>query len=283
MLLAFRDDEKYQQLLATGLKEEDADAASSGWRQAMRIEAGFFLACATVASIMLQRPPRKKIEARQETQSSGSIWDAVRSRPMLTQMTFMFIGSFGYSNPFVHIDASARDAGLDSSNAAFALSILGIGSMFGRVIMGIVADAAPSRVAVLQISIYVMTFATIAWPYCETPASFFVYAFIYGFNAGAFVSLPPTIIADYMAHRKDILATLVGFNFSSASPGVMLGGPIVGWLYDASGPPQNYVAGGYFTFGALFIGTTALFAMPKLKGIAEPNRAAVIPVELAQV
>ena len=275
LFVTYRDDQRYAEALAFGMSEEDADAISAGWRTSLRIEAGCFFAFAAFASFLLKRPPRKKQAAvvidDVEKEKHGvksiskegdtSIYKLATSRIMLAIIAFQFIGSFGYGNPFLHIDASARDKGLGTAAAAWTLSLMGIGSMIGRVIVGLIADWAKSRVAVLEASIYIMGFATIGWPYATSKASFYVYSFVYGFNAGAFVSLPPSIIADYMAKdHGDRLGTLTGFNFMAASIGTLLGPPIVGWMYDGSG---SYLSGGYFTSGCLIVGTTFLFTIPK--------------------
>ena len=118
-----------------------------------------------------------------------------------------------------------------------------------------------SSISVLQISIAVMGFSCLSWPYCDSVAALSVFAFVYGFNAGGFVSLPPSIIADLFSHRyPHHFATLVGLNFAADTVGSLLGAPIFGWLYDAG--HTSYEVGSFMTGGFLLCGTACLCCSP---------------------
>ena len=85
---------------------------------------------------------------------------------------------------------------------------------------------------------------------------------VYGSHAGAYPSLPPSIIADLFDSVDDAsqyLFRLSGLQFSADVLGAILGPPIAGWIYDSTG---SYVGSGLFTAGALMCGLCCLLAMP---------------------
>lgn len=180
---------------------------------------------------------------------------------MLWLLLYFFLASFGYSNIFVHIVPSAKDQGVSERLGATLLGTLGLASLFGRLILGFAADRI-GRLNMLKLSMLVMTISICCWPWMESFGGFMAVAIFYGFFAGGFPSLPPTILADYYHDVKHMQLRLMGLCAQVQIFGALLGPPITGWLFDAHG---DYVAAAFFTAGSLLFGGLALFLIPNRK------------------
>eukprot|EP00947_MAST-08B_sp_MAST-8B-sp1_P003642 g3642.t1 len=268
----------------------------AGWRETLRIEAAIIGAIVIPASMFLRRPKTDRKQPsepskvpggggggggggdggdggggggsnggsggtrRQQRRPQPPVCSLLRTRAMASLLAFKFIGAFGYANPFIHIAAFARDQGIEPTQATLVLAMLGVGSVVGRVLLGLTADRF-KRHRVLQISIGVMGVACFGWPWARDLASVCVFAFIYGFNAGGFVSLPPTITADLFGARyPKLIGLLVGFSFCADTCGCLLGPPIFGWIYDAG--YTDYIFSAFLTGSFLVAGSLCLFAFP---------------------
>lgn len=82
----------------------------------------------------------------------------------------------------------------------------------------------------------------------------------YGFFAGGFPSLPPSIIAEYYSDvASKSLFQVIGVNFFLETPGAILGPTLIGLVYDETG---SYEAGSYITAGFMILGLVILSTIP---------------------
>ena len=154
-----------------------------------------------------------------------------------------------------------------SPRTSWLLASLGLASVCGRITMGALADKIGRKLS-LQICLFTMSAAGFAWRYTESFTAILLFAVVYGFNAGGFPSLPPTIISDYFGDAK--IGALVGLSFTADAVGVALGPPICGWIFDAAG---NYDAASAFTGAMLLVSACTLFLLPdKAAHLAEMGR-----------
>ena len=134
--------------------------------------------------------------------------------------------------PLVHLVPLARDLGLPAVVGAAALSILGVGSLAGRLVMGALSDLIGRRSTLgLALGLQALSFAGLALV-GGTPG-FFTVAALYGFAYGAITALMPAIVADFFgpAHA----GSLVGLIFTIAGPTASLGPVLGGWVFDVTG------------------------------------------------
>ena len=139
--------------------------------------------------------------------------------------------------PFVYLGPFLREeVGLSLDDTSWAISIMGIANISGRVGMGWLADRV-GRMQILRASVLVMICAALAFPHCASFASVLVCVIIpYGSVSGSFIAMPPSLIAARMGpEAPQALGAIVGSNWLAHSLGQAGGPPIAGLLLEASG------------------------------------------------
>ncbi|GFR60031.1 monocarboxylate transporter 5 [Elysia marginata] len=145
----------------------------------------------------------------------------------LTFLTFLMVP--------LYMTDRAIENGVEKHEAALALSMYGAGNLFGRLGYGILADRCNvDAFALNSISLVVCGASTCLSPLCGGNV---VLHGIYGFTFGTFIGVMHVL-------STIILVELVGVSRLSSSLGVMnmfraigliLGTPVGGWIYDATG------------------------------------------------
>ena len=90
-----------------------------------------------------------------------------------------------------------------------------------------------------------------AWIGIEDVPGIVVFALLYGFFSGGFVSLPPTCITTLSPHLG-VVGTRMGMCFGLTSFGILIGTPVSGALLTATGSWRGT---------QLFAGATVLLAL----------------------
>lgn len=237
----------YALCLGAFLESYPADTAGS-WRVALRWEALFTLALALPASILLKKRESTARESGARTPAGGSssvFKRLIITRRFLTLCCVKFFGSFAYTAPFVHLVPLANDRGLGKNSQAWALSLVGIASLLGRIVSGYLGDRCGHH-RMLTISLVQLSACLFLFPHCTSNSEFYFYVVWFGFNGGAFPSLPPSIIGSYFRQYPNVIGKMVGLNFLADTCGAIFGPPIVGAMFDASG---SYISGFSFMGG----------------------------------
>lgn len=162
------------------------------------------------------------------------------------------IGFIGLYVPMFYIQVYALTRGDISSvdYAFYLLPVLNAGSFFGRIIPNALTSyTGPLNMLVL------CTFASgilcLCWTVIENTAGLTVFAVLYGFFAGAYVSLsPPVIVA--LTPNMSVVGTYMGMSIFVAAFGLLIGNPIVGSLVDVA--KQRFVPGQAFAGGTILLG-----------------------------
>jgi len=138
---------------------------------------------------------------------------------------------------------------------------MGLGLVLGRIAIGLAADRI-GKVYTLRYCIAVLALSSALWPLATNTGSVFAFALVYGFHAGAYPSLPPSIIADLFQEvpgASSFLFRLTGLQFSADVLGAILGPPIAGWIFDSTG---SYSGAAAFTAASLAAGLASLLCIP---------------------
>ena len=106
----------------------------------------------------------------------------------------------------------------------------------GRLVLGHLADKC-GRLRMFRISLFMLAATLVVWPHASSLASLIAVAICYGFFAGGYPSLPPTIIADHFdaPHTQHARFQLIGLSFSVETVGSLVGPSIAGFLFDEFG------------------------------------------------
>jgi MFS family permease len=219
--------------------------ASYGWRTALRYLALISFIGISLCSLLIKRLLPCYVHSKSE--SSLSFF---KNRNFTIFFLAILFGSLGAFMPYTFLPAFAIKHGISKSKADFVLSITGILSAAGRVILGFISDKI-GKIEALQICILFAGVSTICWIWCTTYTLLLVYASFYGFFAGGLISLIPGVCAEIMGIEK--LGSSLGLIYSATSIGNFLSAPIGGFLFDAyqTYTPSIAVDGAFFLIGGV--------------------------------
>jgi MFS family permease len=139
---------------------------------------------------------------------------------------FMFF--FGSFLPFNFVILQAQADGMSANLSGYLLSMLNAASIFGRILPGIFAD----HIGRFNVMIITTAFSSIIvlalWLPAHGNIPIIIFACLYGFSSGAFVSLGPSLIAQISPIRS--LGIRNGTLFAIISFAGLTGNPIGGAL-----------------------------------------------------
>ncbi|MCR0982746.1 MFS transporter [Roseomonas populi] len=160
------------------------------------------------------------------------IGQALRERQYYLLLAGSLLLSVAVALPYADVVATARGAGLAASDALWLLSLIGIGSILGRLALGTVADRFGRDRTLLACCIGVA--ATMAW-WAETRSAigFILFALGFGLCQGGFVALLPSVVVDLYGRRS--AGGLIGMLFTGRALSVLLGAPGMAALAAAAG------------------------------------------------
>ncbi|WP_374447178.1 MFS transporter [Stella sp.] len=165
---------------------------------------------------------------------------AVRSQPFRLLALAAFLTSFGIFTPFVHLAPAAVDLGATAPMAAALLGIIGAGSILGRFVIGSAADRFGRRQALIGV-VAAQAALLLFWSLADRYWMLAAFAGAFGVSYGGYVALMPTLCADFFGARA--IGAVMGAVFSGISVGCLLGPPIAGFAFDATGSYAWPVAG----------------------------------------
>lgn len=221
-----------------------------GWT--MRTMAFIFLAllsvaCATVKSRL---PPRPRPFVFKDYLSG------LRELPMALTVLSCFLFMWGMFLPFNYVLLQAEAAGMSATLIPYLLPILNAVSIFGRIIPGIIADKVGRYNVMIIICFISALFCLAVWIPVQSTAGIVVFAVIFGFSSGGFISLAPTLIAQISDISQ--IGSRVGAAFAIQSFGALTGSPIGGAIVNAQG--GRYVGLQIFCGVAMMAGTFVFVA-----------------------
>jgi MFS family permease len=238
-----------------------------GWRITLRVLALIDVVGLVACSLALKRfaPCYKR------GKESGAAY--FRDRNFQFLYASATLSTLGLFMPYTHLPKYAEEHGVSTSAAILMLSIMGLASMVGRVVVGLLADVY-GKLAMLQVCMGMGGVSTLCWMGCTTYPSMFAYGLVFGFFAGGVISLLPTVCAELYGIKK--IGTVIGILYTGTAAGNLLGAPIGGFLYDGTGEyyASIAVAGIFMVLGTVlvfFVDKKRVFVEDKLQEIKTPT------------
>ncbi|XP_078681752.1 monocarboxylate transporter 12-like [Branchiostoma floridae x Branchiostoma belcheri] len=183
---------------------------------------------------------------------------------LLTDVAFvLFLVShfgtmLGYSIVFVHMAKHAQNIGVGKTEASFLISVMGISEFIFRLIAGWFADlGVMSRLNVYMLGAAGVGLCNLFVPFCKSYAALIVYMAFYGVFSGVFHSLIAVLVREYTGVAR--LFNGIGWTLLAGGTAYLLGAPIAGWLYDATG---NYNIS-FFSAGSIIVSSLILLCLKK--------------------
>jgi len=156
---------------------------------------------------------------------------AVGTRPLWMLFAIYFLFSFSLQMVMVHLINYATDIGIATLVAATLLSVVGVSSIAGRLVMGTASDRIGSNNALLicclllGVSLLWLVFIRQLW-------MFYLFVIVFGFAYGGEVPQMPALISRFFGLRA--VTALVGMLMFSLAIGGSLGSWLGGEIFDVT-------------------------------------------------
>lgn len=187
---------------------------------------------------------------------------ALKSPTYTLQSVGVLIGFMGLYIPMFYIQTYALTRHITSDDYAFyLLSILNAGSFFGRILPNFVADKT-GPMNMLGPCTIAAGILCLCWISITNLAGITVFAVLYGFFAGAYVSLLPPVIVE-LTPDLSVVGTWMGMSLFIGSFGLLVGNPIAGALVNV--PKERFAAAQGFAGGVILLGAVFMCVALVLK------------------
>jgi OFA family oxalate/formate antiporter-like MFS transporter len=221
----------------------------SDWRTAYLVMSILVFICGVSAAILIAESPQRRglapdgdeiaadaLNRPQETLKPGatsireiSLKDALRTKPFWLLYAGSFSFGLGLFIPFVHLIPFSNDLGLPNATGVMVFSLIGVGSILGRLLLGSIADKFGRRPSLA--AMYVGAAAIFAWWLVAANVwQLGIFALIYGACYGGYVAILPAVTADYFSGPK--ISGIIGMIYTSVAVGNLIGPPIAGFIFD---------------------------------------------------
>nr|KAG5698941.1 hypothetical protein BaRGS_024862 [Batillaria attramentaria] len=172
----------------------------------------------------------------------------LKSPTFVTYTLSVFLWSAGLFVPPTYLPPLAYDLGIDSTRAAFLVSIIGFSNTLGRVVFGFVSDLPRVDPLVIKtVMVVVGGAATCTVPFLTTFPLLAAYCCVYGSSIGVYVTLRSPVLVDLVGLKN--FTNAFGLLYMAHGIGGFVGSPLAIFLADATG---NYKLS-FFVIGAVFI------------------------------
>ena len=223
---------------------------TAGWRSAFEaMGIGSVLVFALVALVSFKPPtPLAPLSV-----SISAVKRAVRRSEFWRLYFAGFFMSVALFIPFVFVVQYAKEQGISSSSAAFLITSLGVGSVLGRLGLGVVGI----RVGVLPLIIMCFAIQPLSYVIWLVAGSNYVllllFAALLGVGYGGFVALSPVAVVGIFGLEG--FGGVLGVQYTSAGLGALVGPIGAGAIIDATGSYTVAIV------GAIFISLVATFSV----------------------
>ncbi|KAI8713904.1 MFS domain-containing protein [Fusarium sp. LHS14.1] len=147
-------------------------------------------------------------------------------RAYLFTVASAFIYFLGLFVPINYIAAQAAQLGMSENLAQYLIPILNAASLFGRILPGIAADKFGAYNTQTIMAFFSAILVLALWLPASSNAAIIVFAALYGFGSGAFVTLCPTLMAQISPIREIGLRN--GMQFGVLAIPALVSNPIGG-------------------------------------------------------
>ena len=249
-----------------------------GWRSAYLILGSVGLAVIGLCAVFIVRdpqqlnlqpdgaPPAPAQEEPPPHTASGAGYTLAEARGTLSFWLLNLVFTLTWLvvfMPFIHLVPFAIDLGVPQVGAATVMSVMGLGSLGGRLLSGAISDRL-GRLPTLGVSLALQVLAFVGFMLSSDLRLLYPSALIFGLAYGGAATLFPAIVGDFFGLIS--VGAIVGFIFAVAGSTAAFGPYIAGYMYDASG---SYETAFLLGAGLNLLGLGALFFVrkPPAKGV----------------
>jgi len=239
-----------------------------GWRNAYLLLGLFAVLVAGTAALFIDASPQQHgflpdggisadgaISAHRG--EGVALRDAVRSKTFLLFYTAGLCSSLGLFLPFAHLAPFAEDRGISHATAVTLFTLVGLGSTFGRFLLGGLADRMGRRRSFASMLLG-MALMLVWWLGSWNAWQIAIFALVFGTCYGGFVALAPALIVDYFGERN--AGGLIGISYTAVALGTLAGSPLAGYAFDFF---RSYTIPIAASAAAMFVGSVLMYLAPE--------------------
>jgi predicted MFS family arabinose efflux permease len=194
--------------------------------------------------------------------------EMVRTRAFYLVWLMFFVGAGAGLMVISFIRSYAKDIpGISIAGFVF-VAILAIGNAAGRVIAGVLSDRF-GRLPTMRVMFVLQAITLVLFSSVSSTVPFALGSALIGFCYGAFLTLFPSLVADYYGMKN--LGMNYGVVFTAWGVGALVMAPVAGAIKDQT---HAYTGGFYLSAGLLALGALLTFLVrpPTEEVTAEPAR-----------
>jgi MFS family permease len=158
---------------------------------------------------------------------------AFRELPFLTFTAGTCLGFLAYYTPFYYIQAYSQHYHVDENLSLYLVSIMNASSILGRLLPNFIAD----KIGSLNVLIPCFASAGIVafcWLEAKNTGGLIIFAILYGFFTGTFVSLPPSVLVG-LSPSLSVIRTRMGMSFAINGVGLLIRTPVASVILNERG------------------------------------------------
>jgi MFS family permease len=188
--------------------------------------------------------------------------EAVRMPVFWFLLTGFFLFSVSVNGSVAHLIPILTDRGIGSETAALAASMLGVLTLCGRLLTGVLLDRfSGSRVTGIFFGIAAVGVAVLSQAHAVATA--FTAAALIGLGMGAEADVMPYLISRYFGLHS--FSEIYGYAFTAYALAGALGPLVMGWSYDSF---HSYSTALVCLAAAMFTGAAVLASLPRYPVLA---------------
>lgn len=203
-----------------------------GWRGSFVALAGVIAAVGLPAAMLVRKRQDGSIPSGSRSIRYPSPFAAWRNRQFRLFYVMLILVSFCTFIPYVHIVPAARDMGLSLESGTMLIGLIGIGNIFGRLVLVGLGD----RIGALRL-LAILTFAVagsfILWFVAGGIIVLALFAVLFGMSYGGCVGLYPAVAADLFGASH--IGTMLGYLYTAVGVAALLGPTVTGFIFDRTG------------------------------------------------
>jgi MFS family permease len=245
---------------------------SYDWRTAMLVVGDIAWLLVIPAALLLREPVTPR-QGASPTAGAGAedpeltVGQALRTPQFAALALTNFACCAAHSGPIFHMVTHAIDQGVPAMAATTVLSVLGVASLGGRIICGLLADRIGAK-RMLLAGLTLQAVSVSLYAFTRDLGSFYAVAVVFGFAFGGSMPLYAILVREYFGAR--IMGTVFGAVGSVATLGMALGPWAGGWLYDTLGS-YFWLYMGSFGIGLGAVAIAVTFRPPSRLSAALPS------------
>jgi MFS family permease len=239
-----------------------------GWRPAyLLLGTAIFVLGIVPAALFLREVPPGAVNVRSAVQSvrlpgmTGG--EAARTAVFWLLLAGFFLFSISVNGSIAHLIPMLTDRGFSNQRAALAASILGVLTLCGRLLTGLLLDRfRGSRVAGIFFAIAAVGVGIVSGAHHLLAA--YTGAALIGLGMGAEADVMPYLISRYFGLRS--FSEIYGYSFTAYAVAAAIGPLLMGWSFDRL---HSYTIIMLALAVAMFIGALVLAGLPRYPVLAE--------------